>query len=556
MPYRSWLPTGFVAVIAALFAGCQSDAAWVRSAVSDRAQEIGIVAVPHRVALLDGGHDALLVRLQEIRRARRSISIQTFIWSDDPVGRLVMHELVEAARRGVSVRVLADSMFSSASAERVAVVATADPRLEVRCYNPTANSVDPSLFQTIREFAVGPVRINQRMHDKVLVVDERIAVVGGRNYADEYFDEDPVMNFVDRDIAIEGPVVARIASSFEAFWSSPVAVPLSSLSDVHASIESSGDVAWPDPAELGIAELAARCEESLGRGRPTPLWYDVERVAFWRDQPGKPPIERDPQATGRRLAALIGSAEREAVIQTPYLVLSDRAIAVFRRLAKHEVPVRISTNSLAATDNWPSYAHALRQRRLMMRELGFEVREFQPYPADIESYVDDYRGLCARADDEPRLCLHSKSLVVDDRVAVVGSYNMDPRSGNWNTEVMIAVWDLEFAAELHRSIARGLEPRSSWVLAEKPQPLPIAPIMELLAWVNDATRSITTLEPWPFRNSSLWALREGEVPVPVGDPQFYSRFEDVGQFPGLSDPPKIVLVELTRSLSGVLRPLM
>src|SRR5690606_18019216 len=186
----------------------------------------------HRALLLEGGADALRLRLHLIRAARHSVDIQTFIFQDEPSSELLLAELLKAARRGVRVRLLVDQLFSLDDPERLAQLALAHRNFELRFYNPTFREARTQAW----EFAAGALccftRFNQRMHSKLFVIDGAIAIIGGRNYRDSYFDLDPDFAYYDREVLVMGPVLADMMSSFDLYWTHRLSLPAARLHDV------------------------------------------------------------------------------------------------------------------------------------------------------------------------------------------------------------------------------------------------------------------------------------------------------------------------------------
>ncbi len=194
----------------------------------------------HYVNLLERGEDSLLLRVHLIRSAQHSIDVQTFIISEDDTGYLILDELVKAARRGVQVRVIADQLFSLEDTHLLAALARAHENFELRVYNPTFHKArTPPL-----EFAAGILccfwRFNQRMHDKLLLIDDAIGIVGGRNYENRCYDWDGEFDYRDRDVLVAGPVGAMMRASFDAFWNDAHTAALSRLRDVATDILAAG----------------------------------------------------------------------------------------------------------------------------------------------------------------------------------------------------------------------------------------------------------------------------------------------------------------------------
>ena len=190
----------------------------------------------NHVAILSGGYDALLLRVHLIRQAKTSIAVQTFIWGNDECGRLIMYELIEAARRGVKVRIIADNLFSEQDPATVAFVATVSPNLEVKVYRPALSRLKPSLLHTMLAGVRSFHDVNQRMHNKVMLFDEAVLITGGRNIENAYFDHSTEMNFRDRDVLVMGPAIRDAVTSFEQFWDYRYSVDCRELSDVAAEI--------------------------------------------------------------------------------------------------------------------------------------------------------------------------------------------------------------------------------------------------------------------------------------------------------------------------------
>ena len=487
----------------------------------------------HRVALIPNGRLALKHRLALINSAKNSIVIQTFILGDDLIAGLLLDELEQAAHRGVAVRLLVDGLLER-GAEQMLARATSVPGLEARIYNPVSS--------------VNLIDMNQRMHNKVMVVDSEIAVIGGRNIADEYFDADSRLNFLDLDIAIQGPAVKDMSASFAEYWRHGEKV----------KAEFNRERAY---VRLERGHVIEAIDASLRPGQQRLKWFEVSALAFWADPPGKPDPKSDPRSLAIRLASILSTAEEDLVIQSPYFVLSANAQALFRDLNQRKVKMQLSTNSLASTDNWLTYAHSLRQRRMVMHELKFQIREMRPTPEDLPDYVPGWlagAGIQIEPGEPmPRLCIHNKALVLDNHIAMVGSYNLDPRSANYNTEVGVGIWDERFAQELRRLIEHQMSAPNSWVVARKPRVVPLEITYNLIEEVNAIVQRMTSLDAWPLRYSSLYELEPNGVEVEVYDPRFYNEYRDVGLFP---DVPlasrKQFLVEMSRTLTGIAQPLL
>ena len=343
----------------------------------------------HYALILDNGPDALLARVNLIRSATTAIDLQTYIFDEDDAGRLVIDELLAAARRGVRVRVLIDQLAALEKVETLAALAGAHANLEVRVYNPVLGRARITYPQYALAAACCWRRLNQRMHTKLLLVDGAIGITGGRNYQDDYYDWDASYNFRDRDVLVAGPVAREMDADFVRFWEDARSVPAERLSDVGRELLARGVPTLP-PAHFERPQRAARmradaADSALVEQRLVAPALPVGAVGYISDTPAK----HEGEASGRAdashsLRSLIESAQHEVMLQTPYLVLSKPAQQMFRELRARADPPRVivSTNSLASTDAFIAYALSYKYKRRYLREFGFNIYEFKPFPAD------------------------------------------------------------------------------------------------------------------------------------------------------------------------------
>lgn len=539
----------------------------------------------HHVVMFDRGQDSLLARVHLIRAARRSIELQMFIFEADDSGVLVLQELLAAARRGVKVRVLLDQLYGLPDPNLQATLVSQHRNFELRLYNPT---FDEARTQTL-EYAAGVLfsfrKFNQRMHTKLLLVDGQVGITGGRNIQDRYFDWGEGYNYRDRDLLVAGPVAKAMAANFDAFWNYERTQNAAHLKDVAERLLRADGVPPNDllapGAERSPRVVAMREEAGDGAAvmaRFQPLTLAVGRVDFFADLPEKhegvvPPEENASLA----MRDLVAGTRRELVMQTPYLVLSRPARQLFRELRKRkDKPVIwISSNSLAATDAFPVYAMSHKYKRMYLRELGFRIHEFKPYPADAPINVAATGALgeqraarlpmfgsgSAGSASGPvplkragvRVGLHAKSLVVDGRIGVVGSHNFDPRSDNYNTESMVVVYDTQFAGALQASIRRDMEPENAWLIAAQ-EKLPV--LSGLNYSLGKLSEKLPIFDVWPFPYATSYELKPGCNPVPPGDPGFFDCYEDVGAFPEVDLPLKTVYTRILTAFGAGLVPIL
>ncbi len=424
------------------------------------------------VYVLDTGVEALLARAWLVENAKQSIEVQYFIWSSDNIGTLAAEALLRAAQRGVRVRVIVDDLLIDAPDKALLALAR-HPAIDIRIYNPKT-SVGTPMQRRLQNVLTDFRGVNQRMHDKTLVVDGKVAITGGRNMADEYFDYNHAYNFRDRDALLLGSAVKAMQANFDTFWASPLSVEVETLYDglglmqknVRVDDEQVQQVyrelhAYAKSSENFAPEVRAAIADtpsSFARLARQMRWTDVE---FISDKPGK----NDNRIalggggqTGTALARLVQAAKQRVVIQSPYLVASDEALALLADVRSRGVAVRISTNSLASTDNLPAFS-GYRNQRARLLEMGLQIFEYQPAPAVQQQLV---QRLTAATRAAPVFSLHAKTLVIDGKTVYIGTYNFDPRSQNLNTEVGVIIHDEGLAREVEASIETDMAPGNSW----------------------------------------------------------------------------------------------
>ena len=416
-------------------------------------------AAPNRqysgVRLLASGDEALGALMALADQAERTLDLQYYLVHNDAAARAVLRRVHAAARRGVRVRFLLDDL-NTAEKEASLMCLTDHPNIEVRLYNPfpsgrfsTATRVLASLTDLRR--------INHRMHNKMFVTDNAMAVTGGRNLGDAYFLNSPSTNFVDLDVLVAGPAVAELSSTFDSFWNSELAYPLHRL--VGGAPDCAGAVAAapraPQAGALTSGEPEATLVESkdidatprmdagvvhgLLSGRLRLQWVPATVIA---DKPSKIASEGNPDRSETiedDILGLLRTAQREVLIVSPYFVPGRRGVALARELRERGVRMRVLTNSLAATDAPVVHIGYARYRGDLLG-LGVELHELRPRLSAPRSRVGSFGSSSAS--------LHAKALVIDRRTVLVGSMNMDPRSARLNSEIGLVMRSPVLAGEL------------------------------------------------------------------------------------------------------------
>ena len=575
-------------------------------ALGTRAYAQSSPEAPHHYALLlDYGQDALLARLNLLRSAQREIDLQTYIFDEDDAGHLVLDELLAAARRGVRVRMLVDQLSALRHVDTLAALAGAHRNFELRIYNPVLGRAHINYPMYAFAAACCWRRLNQRMHSKLLLVDGIVGITGGRNYQDDYYDWDPAYNFRDRDVLVAGPVTREMAANFDAFWDARRTRRIAELVDVGKRILREGVPELPHP-RFELPERARRmasdaADDALVDSRLASAALPVGEVEFIADLPRKHRRSREDEvATSTHgLRELIASAQSEVMLQTPYLVLSPAAQDLFRELHERDDPPRVlvSTNSLAATDAFITYALSYKYKRRYLRDFGFEIHEFKPFPQDAPidpeatgafdvQWREDGTPVFTRATavdsrrpmgreysalrwsgfsaNEPvplarvgvRFGLHAKSMVVDERIGVVGTHNFDPRGDNYNTESAVVIADPAFAKALAESIRRDMAPENAWTIARRPKPPVFSGLEYSLAKVSE---HLPVFDLWPVRYATSYEFMPGPdcpLPLPPSDPRFRECYEPVGDFPEVSLSLKSLMTRIFTAFGAGLAPIL
>jgi putative cardiolipin synthase len=399
--------------------------------------------------LLREGPEAFAVRALSARAAGRSIDVQTYIWHADLTGSYLALALLEAADRGVKVRLLVDDMDARGSNRAFAALA-AHEHIDVRMFNPTAARAGKLAFAL--EALGSAKRINRRMHNKSWIVDNRIAVVGGRNLGDEYFGASEEVNFVDLDFALTGPIVREASASFDRYWNSPLAYPMELLDPEAVTAQALEELrarAAPLAEAAKNSKYAAGLRDDASVRRIVsgdwPLQWS-SKFRFVADDPLKA-LDRGEGPNGSlvlgTLAPAIRAVTSSVTIISPYFVPGERGTEFLVDVDKSGAAVRVLTNSLAANDVALVYG-GYSEARPRLLEGGVELWELKPAPGS---------GVRSSLFGSSGASLHTKALVLDRRVSFVGSYNLDPRSTSLNCEQGVFVDDAEIAAQLEQSFA-------------------------------------------------------------------------------------------------------
>ncbi len=444
------------------------------------------------LTLLWGNLDAFAVRALSARRAERSLDLQYYMWKNDLTGRLLAKEVLEAADRGVRVRVLLDDINARAY-DRATLALDAHPNIAIRLFNPSRNR-DGALRRGL-ELLLRAVSATRRMHNKSWIADGRLAIVGGRNIGDAYFDADPSANFHDLDVLALGAAVRQAEAIFDDFWNSKAAIPITALRDKR-------DVDLPTlrkrlagvmtdtharPYLRHVAEEATVQDILAGKGNI----YWTGRAQIVSDPPEKVIGTGEDRWLINIVAPTVTAAAAELKIISPYFIPGDAGAAALLGMVKRGVDVAVLTNSLAATDVTAVHGAYARYRKPLV-EGGVGLYELKPY--DERSRVSLFGSSGAS--------LHTKAFTADGRHGFIGSMNFDPRSVSLNAEMGVFFEDAGLAAEVRRIFTDEISTTKSYRLLIEG---------DRIAWQDAGRVLYNEPEAGALRRFAAWAI--GLLPI-------------------------------------------
>ncbi len=411
--------------------------------------------------LLATGTDSLQMRIALAHAATKTLDMQYYIANEDTTGKLLLGSALYAADHGVHVRMLVDDL-NFRDVGRLMAALNSHPNIQIRVFNPYG-SPNESMFRRTRNFFTNVDQFTRRMHNKATIVDNELAIVGGRNLGDEYFSASETLQFRDLDMLTAGPVAASVSASFDDYWNSSVSYPLNVLR--HQKFE-------PKDLDAARDELRAHWRENADpyNAKPlnaTPLAQQIARDelgltwAKWEfvaDAPEKiSGAERGQMGDAMRsLLDRFNQAHSSVLIISPYFVPHDAGVQAIRALTARGVRVAILTNSLAATDAIAVQA-GYSPYRVPLLEANAELYEFK----SVQPKPERARRL-PMIGSRSRASLHAKAYVIDESTLVIGSLNLDPRSANLNTELALAVESPKLAHEVAQLFQFATSPKVSY----------------------------------------------------------------------------------------------
>lgn len=417
----------------------------------------------HLLKVLNHGSLALKERYDLINQAKKTIEIESFIFEDDNSGRILLNALMRKAAQGVEIRLLLDKVFASKTVDPFITHELRDSGVKVRFFNTL-----PFIFFN---------RIQYRNHRKSFIVDGKKAIVGGRNIGDEYYDLSDDYNFIDRDVLVKGPVAKAVQRTFNAFWNSKYTKlikrqpkPQEKLyhragnSNFHDTWRFKNSLRrWTKRKEIAKNFLSMKENDKLLVELEN-FWVDLEAqkinksyeyycrdLGYYSD---KPSVGRRKTKKSRvlkyKIFDMLRNTKRSVLIETPYFLFDDDTREIFKELLNRKVDVRILTNSLYSSDAIPvgSRFYDIVSKWI---DRGLKVHMYAGVSlSDYPLFKEDLT--------EQRWGAHGKTFIIDSRKVIVGSYNFDPRSNNYNMEHALFCRDnYVFADDLRENVERRLK---------------------------------------------------------------------------------------------------
>lgn len=448
------------------------------------------------VMLLANGEWAFRTRTGLSNLAEKTIDVQYYIWNLDTIGYILAERLLRAADRGVRVRMLLDH-FTTQKTDFTFAEMNQHPNIEIRLFNPFANNN----FRML-EFLFSLERLNHRMHNKAFIVDNTIAIVGGRNIGDNYFEVHASTNSRDLDLAVTGPIVQDVSDSFDLYWNSDFAIPVSSVlkkrlskeefqqkkEKLYSAVAEVKDFPYPIDATPEVVM------DKLKKLRNEVIWASAEALY---DEPDK--LETGDEEVTYQLTQLGEAKDHEIIYEAAYLIPGADGIEIARMNKEKGIRQRMLTNSLATNNVVAAHAGYLKYRRALI-ENGVELFELRPDTDTVSSNL-------LLSDEETKAGLHTKALVIDKKFVVIGSFNLDPRSIALNTEIVILVESHELAKQVLEYMDEGAQPEHSYRVTLETDP---ENKTERLVWTTEIdgeeVRYYSDPEVGIWRRISTWFI--------------------------------------------------
>lgn len=420
--------------------------------------------------ILSVGIDGLVSRIELANAAERTLDLQYFIYKGDETGRLVTDALLRAADRGVRVRLLIDDGATEKGDEQV-IALDAHPNIQIRIFNPF-HYRGHNVIRRSLEFLLNKRRLDYRMHNKLMVADNSIALIGGRNVGNQYFQIDPDSQFADDDLLAAGPVAAKLSATFDEFWNSSFSIPAAALYKRQRSqaaldarraqaaqyAEQHLQTLKSDGVDYASRVAAGGPYADLRSGKQPLVWASAVVIS---DSPDKKNVEsgaRRGRLMERSVMKAAEASQSEVVMVNPYILPAADESEVLKELRERNVSVRILTNSLMSSPDLVAQAGYDRYRVPLLKE-GVEIHELRALLGNTRG-----SGQTTRVSRYGNYALHAKLFVFDRERLFIGSMNLDERSKHLNTEIGLLLDSPELSLETLTRFDRMIQPENAYSL--------------------------------------------------------------------------------------------
>ncbi|MEB3768381.1 phospholipase D family protein [Acinetobacter sp. MD2] len=403
--------------------------------------------------------EAISARLSLINKAQKTLDLQYYIWDNDNIGALALHNIIQAADRGVKVRLLIDDN-NAKKMEGIFLALDQHQNIQVKLYNPYR-------FRNFRamDMLLDLKRINRRMHNKSFIVDHQVALIGGRNMSNQYYNASDIYQFSDIDVLLVGKAVDDISNSFDDYWNDAYAYPVRQIVNPqqhqlrYASLKKQLDQHYQQVTVqnyLNLANHSHDFDEWLNKS----VQFDWVQALVVKDSPNKIRNQAQPQDyLNTQLSHAISTPQHNIDIISAYFVPEKQGTQVLSQLAQQGVEVRVLTNSFKANDVWLVHAFYSKYRQELLKN-GVKLYEFLPVldtialnPATSKIAKETKLSLKGLS----RSSLHAKMMTIDDKQVFIGSFNLDPRSAKLNTEIGVLLDSPSLATAIHTTMNHEID---------------------------------------------------------------------------------------------------
>jgi putative cardiolipin synthase len=418
------------------------------------------------------GIDGFLLRAEMIDRARKTLDLQYYIFRSDETGKLLADAVLRAADRGVRVRLLIDD-FDDTGHEAEVEALDAHPNIKVRRYNPLAYRGNVQFIRWMEMLIHGP-RLDYRMHNKLIVVDNAIALVGGRNVGDDYFQVDPDTQLGDYEVFACGPIVPTLSKSFDEFWKTTSSIPVAALAtgpiqpqaltDYRHELALHRQEKRADGTDYATRARSGEPLTGVLSGRLPLVWA---RTTLWYDTPDKKRVEEGEKG-GRLMRRVIfeaaASAQSEVIMISAFLIPGKDGMALFDDLHQRAIAIRVLTNSMESSSDPAPFASYLHYRRALLDD-RVQLYEIRDLPGNVRG-----TGQNAQMSSYGNFALHTKLYIFDRKKIFIGSMNFDERSLHLNTEMGLMIESPELARQGAVLFESLVQPANSYHVLLAPSP--------------------------------------------------------------------------------------